>query len=293
MQLKEVMKETGLSARAIKYYEEQKLITVKKEENGYRCYTSEDVQILRRISVYRKLGISIVDIRALLKGEKKEILQKILEEKQKEHALHQKQIEALKQLIEHGEIQQAETCIDYETIGQAILDSVPGYYGTYFLYHFMPYLQGKIETIEQQQAYENIISFWDHTRIHIPFLLRVSTELIPRQSIESMVKQANERMQRLLQMNDEDYEKLKQQTIAGAKRRNSFFMRYHPVYRAQKKLMKQLQDYGYNDVFLKNMMILSSSYRQYHELLEKINQRLAVDIGLHYDSDYNLVMHEN
>lgn len=108
-----------------------------------------------------------------------------------------------------------------------------------------------------------------------------------------MVKQANERMQRLLQMNDEDYEKLKQQTIAGAKRRNSFFMRYHPVYRAQRKLMKQLQDYGYNDVFLKNMMILSSSYRQYHELLEKINQRLAVDIGLHYDSDYNLVMHEN
>lgn len=205
--------------------------------------------------MYRKLGISIVDIRALLKEEKKEILQKILEEKQKEHALHQKQIEALKQLIEHGEIQQAETCIDYETIGQAVLDSVPGYYGIYFLYHFMPYLQGKIETIEQQQAYENIISFWDHTRIHIPFLLRVSTELIPRQSIESMVKQANERMQRLLQMNDEDY--------------------------------------GYNDVFLKNMMILSSSYRQYHELLEKINQRLAVDIGLHYDSDYNLVMHEN
>ena len=292
MHLKEVMKETGLSARAIKYYEQQKLIHVRKEENGYRCYTSEDVQILRRISVYRKLGISTLDIRALLKGENKEILQKILEEKQKEHALHQKQIEALKQLIEHGEIQQAETCIDYETIGQAILDAVPGFYGRYFLYHFMPYLQGKIETHEQQQAYENIISFWDHTSIHIPLLLRITTVLIPRQSLESMVKQANEKMQRLLQMNDEDYEKLKQQTIAGVKCRKSFFMKYHPVYRAQRKLMKQLQDCGYNDVFLKNMMILSPSYRQYHELLEKINQRLAVDIGLHYDSDYNIVMHE-
>ena len=291
MQLKEVMKETGLSARAIKYYEEQKLITVKKEENGYRCYTSEDVQILRHISVYRKLGISIMDIQALLKG-KKEILQKILEEKQKEYALQQKQIEGLKQLVEHGEIQQAETCIDYETIGQAILDGVPGFYGKYFLYHFMPYLQGKIETHQQQQAYENIISFWDHINIHIPFLLRITTVLIPRQSIESMVKQANEQMQKLLQMNDEDYEKLKQQTIAGVKRRNSFFMKYHPVYRAQRKLMKQLQDCGYNDVFLKNMMILSPSYRQYHELLEEINQRLAVDIGLHYDSDYNIIMHE-
>ena len=68
MQLKEVMKETGLSARAIKYYEEQKLIHFRKEENGYRCDTSEDVHILRRISVYRKLGISIMDILALLKG---------------------------------------------------------------------------------------------------------------------------------------------------------------------------------------------------------------------------------
>lgn len=292
MQLKEVMKETGLSARAIKYYEQQKLITVKKEENGYRCYTSEDVQILRRISVYRKLGISIMDIRSLLKGEKKEILQRILEEKQTEQALQQKQIEGLRQLMEHGEIQQAETCIDYETIGQAILDAVPGFYGRYFLYHFMPYLQGKIETHEQQQAYENIISFWDHTSIHIPLLLRITTVLIPRQSLESMVKQANEKMQRLLQMNGESYEKLKQQTIAGVKCRNSFFMKYHPVYRAQRKLMKQLQDCGYNDVFLKNMMILSPSYRQYHELLEEINQRLAVDIGLHYDSDYNIIMHE-
>ena len=151
MQLKEVMKETGLSARAIKYYEQQKLIHVRKEENGYRCYTSKDVQILRRISVYRKLGILIVDIRSLLKEQKKEILQKILEEKQKELALHQKQIEALKQLIEHGEIQQAETCIDYETIGQAVLDSVPGYYGIYFLYHFMPYLQGKSKPLNSSR----------------------------------------------------------------------------------------------------------------------------------------------
>ena len=81
MQLKEVMQITGLSARAIKYYEEQKLLVVSKDVNGYRNYTQEDIQILRRISVYRKLGISIVDIRALLKDEKKEILQKILDEK--------------------------------------------------------------------------------------------------------------------------------------------------------------------------------------------------------------------
>ena len=87
MQLKEVMQITGLSARAIKYCEEQKLLVVSKDVNGYRNYTQEDIQILRRISVYRKLGISIVDIRALLKDEKKEILQKILDEKQKEHTL--------------------------------------------------------------------------------------------------------------------------------------------------------------------------------------------------------------
>ena len=62
MQINEVIQKVDLTKRAIKYYEEQGLISVNKDKNGYRNYSEEDVKTLKEISVYRKLGISIKDI---------------------------------------------------------------------------------------------------------------------------------------------------------------------------------------------------------------------------------------
>lgn len=59
MRLGDAAKSTDLSKRAIKYYEEKGLLQVKKDENGYRNYTENDIQILKRISLYRKLGIGL------------------------------------------------------------------------------------------------------------------------------------------------------------------------------------------------------------------------------------------
>ena len=61
MQLNEVIKQVDMTKRAIKYYEEAGLLSVNKDENGYRNYTEEDISVLKEISVYRKLGISIKD----------------------------------------------------------------------------------------------------------------------------------------------------------------------------------------------------------------------------------------
>lgn len=66
MRINDVVQKVDLSKRAVKYYEEQGLLQIKKDENGYRNYTENDVKILKEISVYRKLGISIADIRLLL-----------------------------------------------------------------------------------------------------------------------------------------------------------------------------------------------------------------------------------
>ena len=66
MLLNEIVKEVGMTKRAIKYYEEQGILTVSKDENGYRNYTEEDIRILKNVSLYRKLGIGIKDIRHIL-----------------------------------------------------------------------------------------------------------------------------------------------------------------------------------------------------------------------------------
>lgn len=71
MLLNEIMEEVGMTKRAIKYYEEKGLLSVAKDQNGYRNYTKEDVETLKKISVYRKLGISIKDIQHLLKTDDK------------------------------------------------------------------------------------------------------------------------------------------------------------------------------------------------------------------------------
>ena len=59
MLLNEIAKETGMTKRAVKYYEEKGLLSVHKDGNGYRNYSPQDVETLKKISVYRKLGISM------------------------------------------------------------------------------------------------------------------------------------------------------------------------------------------------------------------------------------------
>lgn len=84
MTINEIAKELNITKRAMKYYEEQGLLKVAKDSNGYRNYSEQDVEMLRIISVYRKLGISISDIKKLLEKEDKDILLGILADKEKE-----------------------------------------------------------------------------------------------------------------------------------------------------------------------------------------------------------------
>ncbi len=57
MLLNEIIKEVGMTKRAVKYYEEKGLLSVDKDSNGYRNYSMQDVKTLKKISVYRKLGL--------------------------------------------------------------------------------------------------------------------------------------------------------------------------------------------------------------------------------------------
>ena len=95
MLLNEIINEVGMTKRAVKYYEEKGLLSVDKDNNGYRNYTAQDVETLKKISVYRKLGISIKDIQSLLETGDKSILLRIYQEKVQEKVLKDSELEAL------------------------------------------------------------------------------------------------------------------------------------------------------------------------------------------------------
>ena len=99
MLLNEIINEVGMTKRAVKYYEEKGLLSVDKDNNGYRNYTAQDVETLKKISVYRKLGISIKDIQSLLETGDKSILLRIYQEKVQEKVLKDSELEAFVQFL--------------------------------------------------------------------------------------------------------------------------------------------------------------------------------------------------
>ncbi|MGN0522399.1 MAG: MerR family transcriptional regulator, partial [Eubacterium sp.] len=70
MKINELEKMLGLSKANIRFYESEGLITPKRNENGYRNYSEDDARLLKKIIVYRKLGIPISEIKAVINGEK-------------------------------------------------------------------------------------------------------------------------------------------------------------------------------------------------------------------------------
>lgn len=293
MKIHEVVKEAGLSKRAVKYYEEEGLLTVKKDQNGYRNYSEENIRTLKEISVYRKLGIGIKEIKKLLAGDDKDLLMRIYKEKAARLGEDQKELEALADFIENRDVEAFSSRLDYETIADALKEMIPGAYGYYFMYHFLPYLQIKVTTEEQREAYKAIIDFFDDLKIKIPLSMRLNSFFVcklSKQNMEHMTARMDAQMKRYLDMAEEDYVKLREQTRKNVKLKNSPFFRYNPALAGQRKFMKRMQDCGYNDIFIPNMIKLSPAYKVYHDALTQVNDRICRDLGLYYDSNYNLVM---
>ena len=69
MQIKEVEVTTGLTKKAIRYYEECGLIKISKKENGYKEYNEENINTLLLIKKYRLLDFSVEDIRKYMNNE--------------------------------------------------------------------------------------------------------------------------------------------------------------------------------------------------------------------------------
>ena len=129
MRMNEAAEQLGLSQRAIKYYEKEGLLKVKRDENGYRNFDEHDLERLKKITLYRKLGIAVKDIENLLKTEDSARLREILAQKRDQLRQDQTQLQLLEKYLNDGNLDEAFQQIDYETIGQAIQDMFPGFTG--------------------------------------------------------------------------------------------------------------------------------------------------------------------
>lgn len=63
MNVQEIEKELNITRANIRFYEKEGLLTPPRKANGYRDYGDEEVARLKKIIIFRKLGISVADIK--------------------------------------------------------------------------------------------------------------------------------------------------------------------------------------------------------------------------------------
>ena len=70
MKIKQVEELVGITQKNIRFYEDQGLLEVERAQNGYREYSSADVERLKQIKMLRLISVSLEDIRLLFSNKK-------------------------------------------------------------------------------------------------------------------------------------------------------------------------------------------------------------------------------
>lgn len=303
MLINEVCKSTGLTKKAILYYEKENFISPKKLSNGYRDYSNEDIKILQEISLYRKLDISVKDIMTILKSkDKREILNRIvIEKEQKEIRLKIDKIH-LERLIEgdmsineifrlNDEIIQEEKKSG-EFIKRELKRAFPKGFGEYMAYHFSPYLNEPLDTMEKIKAWHNIVEFLDNIpQFKIPKFIQIglasSSDEIRKRTYEA----TKSKMKALLEAQGEELEEYKKELLGYVDKQKEWrLLPYlNPFFNFKKKLMNFYKESGYYEVFIPNMKVLSKEYREYSEKLNLISDKLSKELGIKYDENYKII----
>lgn len=107
MTIKEVEKRTGLTRSNIRFYEKERLLQPSRnDKNGYRDYSEQDVEDIKKIAYLRTLDISVEDIRYII-AEKVSLMEVI----EKQNEMLQKQLEGLskakimcERMLESGDV---------------------------------------------------------------------------------------------------------------------------------------------------------------------------------------------
>lgn len=104
MRTGEVEKLTEVKEANIKFYEREGLIKPRRNENGYRDFSDEDVKIINRIKTLRMFDVPIPEIKKLFDGDVQ--LEAVLEERLSEMNLQAKvldnRMESCRRIIKEG-----------------------------------------------------------------------------------------------------------------------------------------------------------------------------------------------
>lgn len=279
MRIQEVIRSTGLTRKAIEYYISQGLVNPVTGDNGYRFFDQKDLLSLKKIHLYRRLDLSITEIRRALEGEDMEVLRDAVIRERLRLERRQLRLRILEKMAESGIPGDASAELEAlersRTVAEKLLEAFPGYFGRFICLHFSRFLNEPQRTEDQKAACREILEFLDRARFpEIPDDLKETLQqwdslVTPRQMETSMetTREAIKEPESFLSENRE--------VLAGyLTYRNTPEYLESPAYRLQVLFREFSGSSGYAEVFIPAMRRLSSSYREYLEDMQLASDRL-------------------
>ncbi len=271
----EIQKITGLTRKAIEYYEEKGLINPRKTENGYRDYSNRELVILKKISLLRKLGIGITDIEQCLSSDEN-VLSSVLRKKQHQLEVDEKRKEVL-ELIVKGKnnelIKEKILLIEAEeTIYEKLEIAFPGYIGQMLFAAYQPFFNEPLEE-DGKEAFYKYVDYLDQ---------------LPSFTLTDKEKYYVEKISTAIDLKTlKDVNQAKFDTIEKAEkwiRDNEDLILQYETYKNseeyQNSMMKQIQDKlqnfmkenQYYELAIPLIRKFSKSYDKYYKKLLKANE---------------------
>ena len=282
MLINEVAKKCDVTKKAIQYYVSQGVIIPTVLENGYSDFSEEDAKVLKKVVLYRRLGLSVPEIKRVLENQN-----------DVKGILYQRVLELEREKLKQGILRQLSEGVDIEDLSndinqndantiiiQRLLDLFPSYYGKFISLNFARYLTGTIETEDQMEAFGDIIEFFDNVPdFDIPSdLQEFMDEYLDLYSSEegvekitSIVQAKHDAMQDIDAFMKDNKEKIDE--YQRIKQTDEF--KNTPAYRLMGLMKEFCASSGYYDVFIPAMRRLSPLYNEYYEQMLVANEKFV------------------
>lgn len=215
MKISEVIKETGLTRKAIYYYEEIGLINpCKEDDRSYRDYSDGDVERLKQIRALRLLDVSLSKIKNIF--DTPTAFNDVMEEqlkiiKEKVQLLNENE-KVIKSLLEHNTLKSpfcnldrlnhyldssAKKSKDY--MKKELERIFPSGFGKLIAFMYGAFLDEPIDTKEKEQAWNNLVITLDSTKtIPFPDEIKDIINHLYEQILQEGMDQFEVRMQKII-----------------------------------------------------------------------------------------------
>ncbi|RRC91914.1 MerR family transcriptional regulator [Erysipelotrichaceae bacterium OH741_COT-311] len=278
----EIQEKTGLTRKALEYYEEKGFIKPEKMENGYRNYSEEDLHCLKTIMMYKKLGLSIKDIETILYQQTS--LGSLLRKKQFYMQQEEERIKLLEQLVKDNNTAEVMKQVSYltqqETIYEKLTGIFPGYFGQLLFSSYQPFFNKPLKQ-EQEDAFYRLVEYLDAlpsfklSKKEQDYLEEVTASMDYSMLKEIQTSKMNA-IQDYTTWNKKHQEEIKQYETF----KNSEEYQTSLIKQIQEKLKKYMIEHKYYEIAIPLIRSFSKAYDDYYEQLQKANEHYLNHLSL-------------